>query len=163
MEKYKFRKYDPQFQELFRREKIKLKKILPNDSKIEHIGSTAVIGLGGKGIIDILIGVNKKDFQKIKKILQEKKYLFPKGGNKNRLFAEKDYKYRNKARRVHLQIVHKNSIGWRKALKVRDSLIKNNGYAKAYSKLKKEAVKICEGEGKRYRDYKKNFLTNLSK
>ena len=51
MEKYKFRKYDPKFGELFKREKAKLKKIIPG-IKIEHIGSTAVPSLGGKGIID---------------------------------------------------------------------------------------------------------------
>ncbi|WP_079988557.1 GrpB family protein [Candidatus Protochlamydia sp. W-9] len=34
---------------------------------IEHIGSTAVLRLGGKGIVDIAIAVNKKDMDAVPK------------------------------------------------------------------------------------------------
>ncbi|MCX6766737.1 MAG: GrpB family protein [Candidatus Moranbacteria bacterium] len=43
-----------------------------NKLEIEHIGSTAVKSLGGKGIIDISIGIKKwKDADEIIKILKK--------------------------------------------------------------------------------------------
>ena len=52
-DKYIFRPYNPIFPELFKNEKERMEKILGDNLKIEHIGSTAVMGLGGKGVIDI--------------------------------------------------------------------------------------------------------------
>jgi len=161
IEKYKFRKYDSKYKVFYQREKAKLKKILPRNIDMEHIGSTAIPGLGGKGIIDILIGINKKDILKIKKILQKNKYSFPVGGDKNRLYAEKDYKYRGQTRRVHLQIVSKSSKEWINPIKIREHLKKDKNKAKKYIKLKKKAMKISKGEGKIYRAYKKPFLDKL--
>ena len=53
MEKYKFRKYDENFSLLYKRELARLKRLLPRHANIEHIGSTAVKGLKGKGLIEI--------------------------------------------------------------------------------------------------------------
>ena len=55
MSKYVFKLYENKFPEIFEKEKDRLSKYLTGDYKIEHIGSTAVPGLGGKGIIDIYI------------------------------------------------------------------------------------------------------------
>ncbi|MEA3329527.1 MAG: GrpB family protein [Nanoarchaeota archaeon] len=65
-QKYKYRKYDKKYPELFRREKSKLRKILGKKPEITHVGSTAIPGLGGKGVIDILISVSKKQIIKTK-------------------------------------------------------------------------------------------------
>jgi GrpB-like predicted nucleotidyltransferase (UPF0157 family) len=163
MKKYIFRKYDPKYLLLFRIEKVKLKKILPK-AKIEHIGSSAVPGLGGKGIIDILIGVNKKEIIWARNKLQERKYtLKPKAGSKERLFFEKDYKYSGKMRRVHLQLTHFDSQIWKNSIKVRDILKKDSKERKKYSELKKKAVKFAKGEGRDYRKYKNNYLFKLTK
>jgi GrpB-like predicted nucleotidyltransferase (UPF0157 family) len=51
--------YNSFYSELFTREKIKLASSLGDTVHIEHIGSTAVANLGGKGIIDIMIGIPK--------------------------------------------------------------------------------------------------------
>jgi len=56
-DKYIFRPYNPIFPELFKNEKERMEKILGDNLQIEHIGSTAVLGLGGKGVIDILISI----------------------------------------------------------------------------------------------------------
>lgn len=162
MKKYIFRKYSKISPKLYRKKKIKIKKILPK-ARIEHIGSTAVPKLGGKGIIDILIGVAKKNILKTKKKLQILGYTLPKGGSKNRIFFEKDCKINGKKQRFHLHLTPYNSQVWRKALALRNYLIKNKQEAKNYIKIKKEAVKIANGEGKLYREYKKRFLDNLNK
>ena len=61
MSKYVFKKYSSIFPDLFNKEKDRIELHLKTDLAIEHIGSTAVCNLGGKGIIDIAIGVNKED------------------------------------------------------------------------------------------------------
>jgi len=50
--------YDPSWPTLFAQEREKLIQIFSGiDVRVEHIGSTAVPGLGGKPVIDILVGV----------------------------------------------------------------------------------------------------------
>ena len=81
--KYAFKKYSKRFPAIFKKEKEKLKKILTKDSKVFHIGSTAVLNLGGKGITDILIKTNKI---KTNKKALEKNYDFIKeAGSKESL------------------------------------------------------------------------------
>ena len=163
-EKYKFRRYCKNYPKLFYREKERLKKILPNDSKIEHIGSTAVSGLGGKGIIDIIISAPKKDTQKYKRKLQKSGYFLNlSGGNRNRIFFERDYISGKRVRRVHLHLVKNNSEESKKPIIIRDYMRKNKQISKEYEKIKKIAVKLAKGEGKKYREYKKNFLDKLYK
>lgn len=83
MKKYKFEKYNEKFPSLFEKEKYILKNIIP-DSKIEHIGSTAIKKLSGKGIIDIMISVPKNKIKNVKKELIEKGYIFKKSGGGKR-------------------------------------------------------------------------------
>ena len=56
--------------ELFETEKKRLEKILPGSVTISHVGSSAV-GIGGKNIVDILIGVDDtNEMLKIRDILE---------------------------------------------------------------------------------------------
>ena len=70
LKKYSFNKYSKKYHQLFNKEKIKLKKIFLK-AKVEHIGSSSIKGLGGKGIIDIAISVPKKEIQSTRKKLQK--------------------------------------------------------------------------------------------
>jgi len=51
--------YDCRALEIFEQVKQFICSIIPYQIEVEHIGSTAVMGLGGKGIIDILIVTNR--------------------------------------------------------------------------------------------------------
>lgn len=159
MDKYRFRKYNRKFVYYFAREKAKLKKLLGKGHRIEHIGSSAVKGLGGKGIVDILVAANMSEWIKIKNKLIKNKYIYKiHAGDKERLFFEKDYKYSGKIRRVHIQLTYKNSKVERDAVKFRDILRNNYLISKAYSNLKKNAIKCAKGDGKKYRAYKAKFI-----
>lgn len=62
----------------------KIKRILGNIAPIEHVGSTAVTGLDGKGIIDVLIGLeNEKNIDEVESILIDNGYFGKKGRSKN--------------------------------------------------------------------------------
>ena len=162
MKKYIFKKYDEKYPRLFQKEKAKLKKVLPKNVKIEHIGSTAIKGLGGKGIIDIAISINKKGLGKAKDILENNSYEFrPKGGNKNRLFFKKIYKYAEKEKIVHLHLIPHNSKDWKKDIAFRDHLRKDKKLLKKYEEIKKKAVKHAKEEGKKYRGYKNKFFKKI--
>ncbi len=52
--------YDPQWSMLFEREKGRLLALFTGvKAAVEHVGSTAVEGLGSKPIIDIMLGVER--------------------------------------------------------------------------------------------------------
>src|SRR6056297_643914 len=56
-EKTKIYPYSKDFPKLFKKKKEEILKLY-EDCEINHIGSTAVKGLGGKGIIDILVAID---------------------------------------------------------------------------------------------------------
>ena len=56
LKKYSFNRHSGKYFEIFRKEKARLKKIFPNAS-IEHMGSSAVKGLGGKKIVQLFVGI----------------------------------------------------------------------------------------------------------
>lgn len=76
MSKYTFKPYRTIFPQLFEKEKEKILLSIKNILKIEHIGSTAVPNLGGKGIIDIAIASKKEDMENISRELQDLGYEF---------------------------------------------------------------------------------------
>lgn len=156
MKKYEFVKYNKNYLKLFEKEKFKLKKIIPS-AKIEHIGSTSVEGLSGKGIIDILISVSKKDIEKAKKKLSNSHYSLSRtGGDKERIFFEKDYGVFKK-RRVHIQLTYYNSRTYKEAIKFRNLLRTNLNIRKKYSLVKKRAISFGK-KNKDYRKFKERFI-----
>ena len=46
---------------------------------------------------------------------------------------------------------------------LRDYLRKNPKVAKKYEEIKKEAMKVSKGNGRKYQLYKKDFLDNIKK
>ncbi len=163
LKKYSFTKYSEKYKQLFNREKRKLEKIFPK-AQIEHIGSSSIIGVGGKGIIDVAISVPKKEIQNTIKKLQRNGYDYrPFAGDESRKFFQKIIKYRGKERRVHIQLTYDGSYTWKAAIAVRDYLNRNKKAAQEYARIKKEAVKHAKGEGKKYKKYKKSFLDKIEK
>ncbi len=74
MKVYVFRKYSTVYRDFFRLEKRRL-AALGTGLSVEHIGSTAVSGLGGKNILDIAIGC-REGLSKTKKALEGLGYEF---------------------------------------------------------------------------------------
>jgi GrpB-like predicted nucleotidyltransferase (UPF0157 family) len=161
-QKYKFEKYDSRYPKLFIKEKRKLIKILPKNIRIEHVGSTAVLGLGGKGIIDIAIKTPKnKLHQFISKLIKlGYDYNLEHSGNDKRIFLQKKIKYGGNERRVHIHLTLDNRF-WDSFILFRNYLINYDKERAKYAQIKKEAVRYAKGEGKKYRAYKEKFIKNL--
>lgn len=162
--KYTFNKYNSEYPKMFEREKARIKKVFPKDLIIEHVGSTAIPGLGGKGIIDIAIKTPKNKLEEFTRKLQKLGYArtLEHQPNENRIFFQRIIKSRGKERRIHLHLTL-NDYFWNTFIAFRDYLRSHNEEREKYAKLKKEAVKHAKGEGKKYRAYKNKFLESLTK
>ena len=161
MKIYKYRKYKSKFPKLFQKEKSYLLKILPENTKIEHIGSTSIPGLGGKGIIDLIIGVKKNELTDCARLLIKNMYYFKdENSKKDRLFFMREYGHFKK-RRVHIHLTSYNSRIWKQALKFKNHLIKNKKTREEYIKIKKQACKLCKENSKIYRAHKNKFIKDV--
>jgi len=164
MQKYVFRKYNPEYQAFFTSEKKKIAKDLGSTAKIEHVGSTAIPGLGGKGILDIVVGVSKSKFGEAKKKLEKAGYEFrEKASYPERLFFRIDYPYKNIKRRIHIHLTNFNGQDWKEIIDFRDYLLKHPDAVEQYIKIKKEGVKKALGDGEKYRKHKERFIRNILK
>lgn len=154
MKKYVFKPYNQIFPELFQKEKKRISHHIKG--QIEHIGSTAVPGLGGKGIIDIAIAVDKKDMEEVSNQLQALGYQFrPKFSTPDRLYfiiylpdPEEE------TRRYHIHLTYPENKEWEDFLNFRDGLRSNQKQMLEYAELKQKAASEAEGEGEKYRKMK---------
>lgn len=137
------------------------------DVVIEHVGSTAVPDLGGKGIIDIMVGIprEKISFTEIIKKLEKAGYEHrEKADSLERIFFRKDLPDEvEKKRRYHIHVTYVGSDDWGKFLKFRNYLRSNSQAVKEYENLKQEAIKKAGQDGKVYRSLKQPFIDKFSK
>jgi len=164
MKKYVFRKYNPEHRAFFISEKKKIAKVLGPSVKIEHVGSTAIPDLGGKGILDIVVGVLKSKIAEAKKKLEEGGYEFrEKASTPERLFFRIDYPCKNRKRRIHIHLTKFNSQDWKEIIGFRDYLLKHSEAVEQYIKIKIEGVKKAFGDGEKYREHKEKFIKDILK
>jgi GrpB-like predicted nucleotidyltransferase (UPF0157 family) len=161
MKKYSFNKYSNDYKQLFSRERSKLRKVLPN-VKIEHVGSTSIPGLGGKGIIDIAIRIPKSKLsqfmEKLEKLGYESAVDHP--VTKTSAFLQEIIKNNGKERRVHVHLVFDDTF-WESFILFRDYLRNHDEVRDEYAGIKKEGVRHAKGEAEKYRKHKKAFLEKI--
>jgi len=162
--KYIYKPYNKIFPELFVEEFKKINKIIGNKYKIYHMGSTAVDGLGGKGIIDIYVSVPNFELNRISKLLSKNGYEFrPDAGTKNRLFHRIDREDPvDGIRRYHIHVVDIKSTDFISSLKFRDYLRSNPKLAREYEKVKKYAASIAGESKDKYMNAKKNIIKKIN-
>ena len=112
-QKYVYKPYNELFSELFLQEKTRLLSILNKECiDVEHIGSTAVPGLGGKGIIDIGVTVAKENIDSASRKIESLGYVFREtGSSPERWFFRIDLPDPQEGiRRYHLHLTFPESI-----------------------------------------------------
>lgn len=124
---------------------------------IEHVGSTAVPGLGAKPVIDIMIGVrNLADGAKCVRPLEELGYE-SKGeyGIPGRLY----YRRLTEGRRSHqIHMVEHDGDFWRRHLLFRDYLREHSDEARAYYELKLRLAAEFKMDREGYTEAKTEFI-----
>ncbi len=147
--------YDPAWPGMFEKEKARILAV--GGTKIrtmEHIGSTAVPGLGAKPIIDILAGVM---------VLTDAEFNIPKLASirykyhpeKEDIFPERRYLDKPS---YHLHMVEESSDFWSRHLAFRDHLRKHPETAMRYFDLKRSLAQKYRLDREEYTDAKTDFI-----
>lgn len=153
------------FKKIFESKKKDIRKCLGPNPRIEHFGSTAIPGLPGKGVIDILIGFQDKAQLRaaIAKLVSIGYFLSRKGqaARGDRYFLS-SRKKESKIGDVHLHLVLENSEGFKNALRFRNRLRKNKALRERYLAIKKKAARAAKGKRALYTKLKSGFIEKTS-
>jgi len=164
MKKYVFKPYSKIFPELFKKEKERIVSHLNQQLIIEHVGSTAVPGLGGKGIIDIAIAVDKENIESVSKQIQAIGYEFrPFFSTPDRFYFITHHQDPEEgSRRYHVHLTGLASKEWKKLTGFRDFLLSSPENLQEYAELKKKAVGEADQDGEKYRKIKEPMFEKFN-
>jgi GrpB-like predicted nucleotidyltransferase (UPF0157 family) len=147
-DKYIFRPYNPNFPKLFGAEKGRLQKPLGNEAEIEHIGSTAVPGLGGKGVIDISVAVSKDEWPMISEKLIKLGYEYKKKDEERenqRLFFMANLPDEEMGTRIyHIHLTYPDSAELTKEIDFRNYLRTHPEAVREYADIKMKAAQAAQ-------------------
>jgi GrpB-like predicted nucleotidyltransferase (UPF0157 family) len=154
--------YDPLWPTLYEEEKERILSAVGDKVVlIEHIGSTAVVGLGAKPIIDIMAAVSRlADAKRWIGPLESIGYEYvPKTDLPERLFFRRGVRG---AGTHHLHVVEQGSKFWKSHLLFRDFLRAHPTEARRYYQLKKELAARFGSDRGAYTDAKTLFIESVT-
>lgn len=163
-QKYVYKPYNELFSKLFVQEKTRLLSVLNKECvDVEYIGSTAIPGLGGKGIIDIGIIVAKENIDTASCKIENLGYVFREtGSSPERWFFRIDLPDPQEGtRRYHLHLTFPESIEWKKLIAFRDYLRLRVSALEEYAELKKKSTEEVNEDGALYRKKKAPFFEKV--
>jgi GrpB-like predicted nucleotidyltransferase (UPF0157 family) len=152
--------YDETWPASFARERAELLEVFsPVAVEIEHVGSTAVPGLGAKPIVDMMLGADRiAEVEARISRLEEHGYQYmPEHESvlpERRFFA----KPRQRPRRFHLHAVELASEFWQRHLLFRDFLRRNPAVAAEYYALKLRLATRFGDDREGYTEAKTSFI-----
>jgi|Deesub1362A_J573_1020465.scaffolds.fasta_scaffold00079_108 GrpB-like predicted nucleotidyltransferase (UPF0157 family) len=158
--------YNPQWPILYEEEKIMILSVIGDKVvAIEHIGSTAVPGLGAKPIIDIMVAVRHlSDADECIEPLQSIGYEYVPEYEvsipERRFFRKNPVKVPPKAH-IHLHIVERTSDFWERHILFRDFLRTHPEIAQQYCQLKKELAAKFGSDRDAYTAAKTSFIESV--
>lgn len=146
--------YDPRWPSLFAQEREGLLRLFTGTIvEIEHIGSTAVPGLGGEPVIDILLGVLElKQIQDRILALEGLGYR-----PEHQIFA----KEAGGQHIYHLHVVEMRGEFWRHFLLFRDYLKAHGEMVRQYYELKVQLAEQFKHDRNAYTDAKSAFIKRI--
>jgi len=129
-----------------------------------YLSTYKSLHLGGKGIIDIAIAVNKNDMESTSKQLQTLGYeVRPTFSTPDRFYFIiylPDPEEEN--RRYHIHSTYPENNEWKEFIGFRDYLINHPQELQEYAELKKQAALEANHEGERYRKIKEPIFKKIS-
>lgn len=160
MFRYVFKPYDPIYPERFSKEKERLKKFLGEIVSIEHVGSTSIPGMGGKGIIDIAVAANsREDLSEVSSKLIEAGYYYEQAdGTPDRWFHGRKV---TDSERYHLHLTYEGSRDWIEMNAFRDYLKTHPEDFEEYAQIKKQAAELSNQDAKTYMSIKQPIISEI--
>jgi len=149
--------YDPNWKKIFETERTILTKVIGNNLvKIEHIGSTAVVGLAAKPVIDILIEVNSlKDLDIVNKNIEAFGYI---AKGENGISGRRYFQKGGDQRSHHVHAFQSNDLHLQRHRAFRNYLIAHPKIALEYGTIKMQAVSKSDNDINIYMALKNNFI-----
>jgi GrpB-like predicted nucleotidyltransferase (UPF0157 family) len=152
--------YSPMWPAVFEMEKERLGAIFAEDSaRIEHVGSTAVPGLGAKPIIDIVLGApSLANIERRIAALVESGYRYVPEFEQSIPDRRYFVKRHGQPGYFHLHAVVHDSPFWRDQIAFRDLLRTDPGYVERYWRLKTALAARFRNDREAYANAKSNFI-----
>ncbi len=155
--------YDPKWPTLYEEEKRRILGVIGDAAiAIEHIGSTAVPGVGAKPIIDIMVGL--RDLADAEECVEPLKGIgYEYVPEYNDIIPERRYFHKGppEGRTHHLHMVELTSDFWERHLLFRDFLRTHSDEAERYYELKKELAARFRSDREGYTDAKTAFIESV--
>lgn len=140
---------------------------IPFDTSIVHIGSSSVVGLGGKKIIDVMIITQEEKMMKVVGILKENGFKFiakPGAGIfDDRYFVSGPYYYESKEIHIHIHVTYQNSKPCNDHLDFRDYLRNHPEEAHIYQENKKKWMQEAENDILIFTELKSPYISKIIK
>ena len=151
--------HDPRWRASFERERALLEPTLAPwlAGTIEHVGSTAVLGLCAKPVIDIMVPVRSLDTSKAATDLLEQRHGYHYWPYKTEVMHWL-CKPSEHVRTHHLHIVPIDSPLWRERLMFRDALREDSDMRDRYSELKRRLAQAHSSDREAYTVGKTPFV-----
>lgn len=157
--------WDPKTRIYFRDEKTRLSKSLDISFELYHIGSTAVPGLGGKNIVDMLLLVSDENTARsLIETLESLGYNHNQNaGDKHRIFFNCNRNFNGNRIHMHLHSMWKTVERYEDHLIFRDYMRKHPLEANKYYSLKKQWAKKARHIREKYTEMKGDYITAVLK
>ena len=141
-------------------ERARLAALLPPSVNIEHVGSSAV-GIGGKNIIDILIGVtDTEEMEGVRDILTQNGYIEGNDSHSDRVFLA-SRKDETREGDFHAHICPVSSDTYKDFIILRDFLKNNPKKAEEYFEKKHQFAEAANFDRKKYKALKSAYVSKL--
>jgi GrpB-like predicted nucleotidyltransferase (UPF0157 family) len=154
--------YNPHYEGRYRAERDRLRLGLATASlKFEHIGSTAVPGLAGKPIVDLMLGAAPAVWAGLEELRGRIVALGYEDLGEAGIPGRICFRKRTKLRAFNVTLVEYQGALWRDNLALRDYLRKNPDAAAKYAEAKRAAVARGARKLLEYSETKKGVLAEL--
>lgn len=128
---------------------------------VEHVGSTSVVGLHAKPILDIVLGLPaRREIENVRRALVDDGFVYRgegEGSNGFLFVLESEPEVRT----VHLHAVLRDSNDWKDYVLFRDILKRDPEIRQEYETLKQHNAKLFAGDRKGYTAAKAVFIRSV--
>jgi GrpB-like predicted nucleotidyltransferase (UPF0157 family) len=159
--------YNPRWPAIYEKEKLCILAIAGNRIlEVDHIGSTAVVGLGAKPIVDIMVGVNgQSDADSLLPLLREIGYdnVTRQSGDSEWYYCLRKvvHGYEAWLQNFHLHLMKFQSETWERHILFRDFLRNHPETVQKYDKLKRMLAAKYRADRESYTNAKTEFIASV--
>lgn len=158
-----FRPYDPRLPQVASRVVDLIRQRLPGTA-VEHIGSSAIPGCDGKGVVDLMVLFEPGGLDATRRALEAlglRRYVGPKAHPEARPVLVGSTEYDGETFRLHVHVISAGAPEVADQLHFRDTLRRRPGLVAEYVAVKRHAVEEGVSDSVAYNDRKDAFIKRV--